>query len=728
MPEDITSTHLSCLHKLAEKAGIEVSYTDVFGDRHEAEGKTLATLLAILGLPADSEASAAASLRLLEDRTWSRQVPGVTVLRDGRPSAISVIVPAPDIAQAVTWLVTLEDGSLVSGVIEAPAQTILDEREDETGVKARFSVALPDDLPQGYHTLSVTSRSGSGQGALIVTPSACWLPEHLTESDRAWGLACQLYSLRSEQNWGMGDFADLATVCRKTGDLGGDLVGINPLHSLFLSRPNDVSPYSPCSRLYLSPLYITVADVPEYATCAKTRTFLNTPEVLARIKATQAADFVDYPAVAALKIEALNHLFTTFEVAASDDRRISFERFVEEGGERLALWAVYQVLSQRYDGAGWRSWPQALHDPRGDAVKAFSSQNGRAVRFFLWLQFEADCQLSNAARALTDAGGRIGLYRDLAVGANPDGADAWTDQDAYVTAARFGAPPDALGPLGQDWGLPPLNPTTLKEHAYSPFIDMLRANMRHAGALRIDHAMALQHLFWILPGLTAADGLYVRYPMDDLLGILALESHRNRCMVIGEDLGTVPDGFRDRMSRENVLSYRILYFERWENGLFMRPDTYPQMALATATSHDLATIPGNWTAWDVALRHHLHLTREGSKESDDMAARAVERAQLHAALLDQKLLPADFPLDDHLDHDQMALLIDACHRFLARSPSFLMMVNMDDLAGETSQVNVPGTVNEYPNWRRRLSRSIEELLEYPGLNTTADALKQERTS
>jgi 4-alpha-glucanotransferase len=310
---------------------------------------------------------------------------------------------------------------------------------------------------------------------------------------------------------------------------------------------------------------------------------------------------------------------------------------------------------------------------------------------------------------------------------NSDGADTWMDPDVYAASARFGAPPDDLGPQGQDWGLPPLNPHTLRQRAYEPFIAMLRANMRHAGALRIDHAMALQHLFWIPPGHQAVDGIYVTYPLDDLMGIVALESHRNQCVVIGEDLGTVPPGFRERMAAENILSYRILYFERWENGLLHRPDIYPPLALATASSHDMAPVAGHWEAWDVHLRHKLGLARPDATEAEDLKARAADRAILIGALQDQNLLPTDFPATTvPLADSDMRALVLACHQFLARTPSRLMLMNLDDLVCETSQVNVPGTVDQYPNWSRRLRIDIETLVTSDTLRTTTEAITRER--
>ncbi len=715
---------------LAEAVGVELGYHDIYGTRHEASADTLRRLLEALGFAAATADDARAGLDRLRAERWSRAVPPITVLRRGAPSVVSVVLPREALAAPLPWRLVLEDGAALTG--EAPAGALTEEEASESAevTLVRAVLPLPDDLPLGYHRLDIGPDGAAPDpelhGVVAVAPAACYLPPAVADGGRVWGIGCQLYALRSADNWGMGDFRDLARLGVETGRRGGATVGLNPLHALFPNKPADASPYSPNSRLFLNALYISLPDVPEFAACAAAQARLAAPETVERLAAARAARHVDYPLVARLKRPILDMLFDTFEAAAPAERKAAFESFLAEGGARLHRFAVFQTLQETYPDLPWPSWPDGLDDSTSPAVDAFAKSRARAVRKHLWMQFEADRQLGAASKALEEAGGSVGLYRDLAVGVNPDGADAWMDPDAYVRTARFGAPPDDLGPLGQDWGLPPLNPHALRNSAYGPFIDMLRANMRHAGALRIDHAMALRHLFWIPPGKQAVDGVYVAYPMDDLLGILALESHRNRCLIIGEDLGTVPDGFRERMEAENILSYRVLYFERYASGLFKRPEVYPVQALATATSHDMATIPGNWRGWDIALRHNLGLTQADQDEAADMAARADDRAGLVAALADQGLLPSDFPRDTELSPSRLRALTLACHRFLARAPSQVMLVNIDDLAGEVSQVNVPGTVSEYPNWSRRLSVPLEDLTTGAAMEETAAALCRDR--
>lgn len=723
------------LAALAKAAGVELSYTDVYGKAHTARRSAVVAVLGALGLPADTPERVAASLRALEDERWGRPVPPASVVRRNGRIGITLALPSADLTAVHPWRLLLEDGRMLRGEGASGSLYVLETAVYDGVPMARARLALPTDLPDGYHTFILGEDAEEPdemrRGALIVAPAACWLPEVLAtggdgRGGRAWGVNSQLYAVRSHTNWGMGDFADLEVIASHTARLGGDVVGLNPVHALFPSRPRDASPYSPSSRLFLNPLYIHIEDMPEYPLCARARAIMADPAVKRRLAKAQAGDWVDYKAVATLKHDLFDVLFQQFEDHTPLARRRAFADFVRDAGPRLRHFAVFQVLERRFAPLPWPQWPEEFRRCDGPAVESFAREHDKAVRFHMWLQFEADRQLAAAAKALADGGGRIGLYRDLAVGVNSDGADSWMDQTAYATTARFGAPPDDLGPLGQDWGLPPLNPHALTRCAYGPFVDMLRANMRHSGALRIDHAMALQHLFWIPPGHQAVDGLYVTYPLDDLMGILALESHRARCLVIGEDLGTVPVGFRERMAAETILSYRILYFERWDNGLLHRPDVYPPLALATASSHDMAPVAGHWEGWDVALRHKLGLTRPDVSEADDQTARAADREILVAALRDQNLLPADFPLGPPLSAAQTRALVLACHQFLARTPSALMLMNLDDLALETSQVNVPGTVDQYPNWARRLGRDIEDLMTDGYLSTTAATVSKER--
>ena len=523
---------------------------------------------------------------------------------------------------------------------------------------------------------------------------------------------CQLYTLRNQDDWGIGDFASLAELARYAAQSGAALLGINPLHALFPDQPEAASPYSPSSRLFLNPLYLSVPAIPEYADCHQAQSLVATAGFQQQLAAVRAASHIDYAAVAALKIAVLQLLFEHFrKLPATHPRQTGHRHFCDDQG------AVLQDLAAFH---AWRvHHPAPAAQPTRTELDDFASGHPEAVGFQTWLQFESDRQLARIQQVFAPHR-QPGLFRDLAVGSASDGADVWMAPTLYCSGTRIGAPPDPLGPRGQDWGLPPMNPLRLRDLAYAPFIRLLRANMRHAGALRIDHVMALQHLFLIPPGCTARDGVYVRYPFEDLLAIVALESQRHRCMVIGEDLGTVPSAFRERMREARILSYRLLYFERWESGLFKRPETYPALALATASSHDTSPLAGFWSGDDIALRAAAGTYPEHTDVDSERAFRARDRRMLLDALRDQQ-----YRLEDDCS---ATAVISACHSFLASSPAGLLMLNLDDLAAETLPVNLPGTVDEYPNWRRRMNRTLAELFADAGVCAQiADLAMAERT-
>ncbi len=557
------------------------------------------------------------------------------------------------------------------------------------------------------------------------------MPEWLENEERLWGLATHLYSLRSENNWGIGDFSDLADLARISAGFGSEAVALNPLHALFPAFPDHASPYSPSSRLFLNPLYIDVTAVAEFRDSHKVQALVGTRDFAERLDKARVGDYVDYSGVSAIKhmvLEPMHDFFTEHHSAEDhdDSRRADYDAFVEEGGTSLKRFSLFQALHEHFEGKPWSEWPKDYRQPGSAGIDAFARDNRRRIEFHTYLQWLAARQLAVAASEHSREGMKVGLYMDLAIGADPNGADAWCHPDIIVHGARFGAPPDAFNIQGQDWGMPPLHPDRLRNCAYEPFIATLRANMRHAGALRIDHVMGLLHLYWIPPGEKASNGAYVRYPFDDLLGIIALESVRNKCLIIGEDLGTVPDGFRQRMADEGILSYRVLRFERYPDGLFKRPASYPSHSLTTSATHDLSTIKGYWLGRDLKLRKQLGLYDSDRAEKEDDKSYQREKGMLIAALRDQNLLAERFP-DGSLTEDEIIRHFTiAVERFLARSPSQLLMLNLDDLLAESEQLNLPGTVNEYPNWRRKCSAPLEALATDPFVGDVVKAVKLER--
>ena len=575
-------------------------------------------------------------------------------------------------------------------------------------------VAVPDETKR--HVLKALGVDPDAEQALPdENPPApiarCFLPDWL-DANPAWGVAAQLYELRSARNWGIGDFADLADLCRILGAAGADFIGLNPLHALFLADPARCSPFSPSNRLFLNPLYIAVDRVAG---------FREMPEQSAAINRLRDAPLVDYEAVAALKLAALRAIWREHASTADDD---NFSAFCVEGGESLRLHALFEALSLHFTaigyGAGWTAWPQEFQVARSEAVAAFARENADAVRFQLWLQYLAHSQLQTAAQAARQAGMRIGLFLDLAVGDAPDGSATWSDPGLFAEGISIGAPPDMFSAIGQDWNLAPLSPTALVARDLLPYREMLTANMRFAGALRMDHVMALRQLFWVPREGTPADGAHVRYPMEEMIGTLAETSHRYRSLLVGEDLGYVPSGFRETMAEAGILAYRPLYFEK-RGDAFAPAQDYPPLALACLSTHDLPTLAGWWQGRDIALREENGLITPKTA-AEQTATRERERR----ALVDACRTAGTFSADIAADGPLPETLVVAAHRFIARTPCRLAAARLVDLVAGSEATNVPGTIDTYPNWRPKLPVALEELQASPLFREVTRAMAEER--
>ena len=725
---------MDSLDALAEAAGIEPGYHDIWHNHIVASPDLKRRMLAAMGFAVDDEEALAAGLEEIAARRWRRLIEPVAVIAaEAQPGFVTLSVAA-DWEGAVSWTLTEEGGAVRRGLAAAADLPVLERHAMAEGDRQAVRLGIPADLPEGYHDLEVTldgSRPETGSCRLIVAPPRCWEPADSVGPDRVWGLGCQLYSLRSDRNWGVGNFSDLARLAELAAPQGAEVIGLNPLHALFPAEPKQCSPYSPASRDFLNILYIDVEAVPEFAASEGARGILTDPEFQSRLAAARSSELVDYPAIAGLMLPVLEAVFDTFRAEASPDRRAAFDAFRSEMGPSLGRFALFMALQEHFVAEGglsmmdWRRWPEPFSRTESDDVTAFERAQESRVEFHAYLQWIADEQLAAAAATAGRTGMRIGLYRDLAVGVGPASAAAWAEGGALLPGVSIGAPPDLLNRVGQDWGLAPLDPAAMRDTAYRPFIAALRANMRHAGALRIDHAMGLMHQYWVPQGLKADQGAYVTYPFDDMLRILALESRRQRCMVIGEDLGTVPAGFRDTMARAGILSYRVLPFERTDGDLFARPSTYPEQALVTGSTHDLATLAGLWAGRDLHWRRTLSLYPDDIVRDTDASERIADRRRLVDALIDAGLWPADPPVDT----EEMAFspeLMIALQRFLAATPSQLHVVPLEDALGMEEQMNLPGTIDEFPNWRRKLSVGLEELFEEPGVAGLLAALREER--
>src|SRR6267142_2252225 len=500
--------------------------------------------------------------------------------------------------------------------------------------------------------------------------------------DRCWLLAVQLYSIRSARNWGIGDFTDLEGLLELASQLGADGVGLNPLHALFDDRPADCSPYSPNSRLFLNPLYIDVEKLPEFQPGA----FAESDDTIVRLR---GSDIVDYAAVAELKWRGLRSAFEVFKTNPSAERLAAFSKFRNERGAMLSRFACFEVLRHKFNRPWWE-WPaewQQPDDARSAALHA--GPDSAEIEFVKFVQWTADQQLQSCRDRATRLGMKVGLYLDVAVGVQSDGFDAWKEQSAISRHLSVGAPPDALNTAGQNWGLAGFNAAGLEIQSFEPYREMLRASMRHAGAIRLDHVLGLKRLYLVPHGFAADNGVYVQMPFEALLAATAQESVAHRCVVIGEDLGTVPEGFREQMAEWGIWSYQVMMFERDDDGSFRGIDHYSANALVTFNTHDLSSYAGWRSFSDLALKRSLGID---PGESDE--------ARWHALAM----------LTDVLRHHAVdGHDLYAVAGFLARTKSRLLAISLEDLLGVIDQPNIPGTVDEHPNWRRRLPLAIDEI-------------------
>lgn len=716
------SVRVSALDDLARQLGIEGCFRDARGQIRETSHKTKMRLLSAMGVSADDERAAAAALKQMDDDAWRRSLPPVCVVSTEKVEIECVV---PEGTTEFAWAVAFEDQSERGGNSRCDEATRVARYALEGRRLERHRVELEGQATCGYHRLR--SPLDGAECSLIVTPGQCWLPPAVAERRRLWGVAAQVYLLRSANNWGIGDFTDVRRLIEIVDARGGQVIGLNPLHAMFLDNPQHASPYSPESRILLNVLNIDIEAVPELINSPETRQLLGSTEFQRKLSECRAATLVDYAGVAALKLQVLRLLFDCCKNAPDPARWQAFEAFRAERGDPFERNCLYEALREHFaqisgELADWHAWPADYRDARSPAVRRFAEENASQVTLHAWMQWLADQQLEAAAAAAGNM--EIGLYRDLAVGTDPSGAATWNHPDAVVAGASVGAPPDIYNAAGQDWGLPPFHPRALFDTGYREFIDLVRANMRHAGGLRIDHVMALQHLYWVPNGHTPSEGAYVQYPLADLVGILALESHRNRCVVVGEDLGTVPEGFRERMAAGNILSYRVLFFEQdSESGDFLPPQGYPRLALAVTGSHDLPTVRAWWEGSDIDLREKLKLFPERNGASNARSQREREKRGLLKALQRERLM-GEAPRDDSPEYTDEVIV--AAHAYLARSGALIAMMQLDDITAEKDPVNVPATSEEHPNWRRRLSLTLEELSTHPRFERLARVFQEER--
>lgn len=542
----------------------------------------------------------------------------------------------------------------------------------------------------------------------------CFTVHDLVGERRLWGLGAQIYALRRENDGGIGDFTALAHLARAAAAQGADAIAVSPLHALFSADLGRFSPYSPSSRLFLNVLH---ADPAEAFGEARVSAMMDCATAKRRA-ALEAEALIDWPNAARAKLELARLAYA--QLAGSPALRDDFETFRETSGAALRDHARFETLHAHFKAQHWREWPQALQDSDSAEVQGFAQLHADEVRFHAFLQWLADRGLARAQTAAREAGMAIGLIGDLAVGTDSGGSHAWSRRHDMLIGVSIGAPPDALNGLGQNWGLSAFSPRALRRRSFEPFIEMLRAQLRHSGGLRIDHVLGFNRLWLIPDGAEPTQGAYLRYPLREMLRLTAIESRKARAVIVGEDMGTVPEGFRERLNAAQVLGIRVLWFERdW--GLFVEPERWPRSAAAMTTTHDLPTVAGWWRGRDIDWRARLKLYGPGSDEAGERRERVQDRRRLWSALVHSGAASGSQPADE-----DSAAVVDAAAAHVASAPSPLMLLPLEDALGEIESPNIPGTIDEHPNWRRRLQAEPDALLQAPEVSQRLRTVNEAR--
>ena len=705
---------MTALTELADHCGILDSYVPLTGGEPRVTShETRAAILTAMGFDVSSESAARQELDTLRERQARDEIETVRVVPRG---ANSIAVSAS--GREDYWLfVRCNDVTYSGGTTYGDGNTYIERQGVVTAdADGMARVELPPDLPYGYHDLRLYIDRREFVQRLIVTPPSCPIPER-----RTFGIIANLYSLRGAGDFGIGSFSDLATLAEWSARQGAAFVGVNPLHAL-RNTGADISPYRPLSRIYRNPLYLDIEAVPEFAESHDARARLASSRVQTELAALRASSSVQYERIAALQRPILESLYGTFEarhLGRHSERGLAYERYVEQEGLPLDRFAMHCALEEYLSAKHgslltWRDWPVGFRDPQTPDVGGLGAAYPHVIHFHKWIQFELDRQLAQTAQRGADAGLSVGLYQDLAIGSADDGADVWSHQHLFLDDVSLGAPPDDYAADGQNWGIPPIDPRRLRQHRYEFFITVIRSALRHSGALRVDHVLGLFRQFWIPRGMSGSRGAYVRFPAQDLLAILAVESTRQRAVIVGEDLGTVPPEVPGTLKSWGILSSRVMLFQHDAAGRFRAAAAYEPLSLTTADTHDMAPLEGWWRGRDLELREQLGLFETDAAADDARVARERERIGLAERLAEDGVIT-----DAGAVQQGGEPLRDAVHGFLRRTPALLVGLSLDDLTGEVEPVNVPGvSPDRFPSWTRRMSTPLESLGDITAASTT----------
>ncbi len=705
------------LDRVADAWGIERDFWDIFGEYHETPPEAEKGVLRSLGVDVSSDQSLERALAERQWRNWSSPLPPTIVA--GQQPPLNIPVQIPEGLETATATIEIRFESGMSARFDIPLATAptLEKARVRDRQFLRKQLRWPGEVCLGYHALSLKiGQQLNANARLIIGPDRAYEPEWLANR-KAAGLGVSLYALRSSRNWGCGDFTDLQRFTDWAArELSISFIGLNPLHAIPNREPFNTSPYLPNCSYYRNPIYLDVEKVEDLAASQWAQRLLACQRLRDEIAALRSTSLVEYERVYSLKLRFLKVLFRQFlmEFHHNTPRALEFRAYIEREGDLLQRFATHSALDETMhkrnrDVWNWPAWPEQYRKPDSNATLEFAAKHWRSVLFHKYVQWQIAVQLEAAQKYARKKGLRIGLYHDLALATDRFGCDLWSHRDFYVAGCRVGSPPDNFAPKGQDWAFPPPNSERHYFDSYRLFTESIRRSCQYGGALRIDHVMRFFRLFWIPDGMDATQGTYVRDRFEDLVRILALESVRNKVIVIGEDLGTVPDLVRETLSRFGMLSYRLFYFEQDKKGKFRRPQEYPRQALVSVATHDLPTLAGFWANRDIEARRSAGVLSDDAAYYGMLEDRAKEKQKILDLLVSLGLLPDWFPRNAADIRELTGELHNAVVGFLASTPSELMMLNQEDLFKETEQQNLPGTTAEYPNWRRKMTYAIEDL-------------------
>lgn len=696
---------MELIKQLAALAGLQDSYVHAQGHTEVIALDKQQAILQAMGFDLSSDDAIRQQISQLAEQQWFEVLAPVNVCQQGQPLTVRLQQLQQEAVSDWQWQITTEEQQQFSGSLSIAARDISTRQPSSRGDVLVADMALDINLPLGYHHLVLNNGTTQFTQQLIITPQRCFQLHDKAVLHKTFGPAIQLYAVRSARNWGLGDFIDLQQMIAPLAEQGVDFIGLNPLHALYPELPQDCSPYSPNSRLWLNTQYVALECTDEFQHSTEAQHLFSSESFQQQLQQLRDCSDVDYVGVAALKKSIAVLLWQQFKqqhLANNTERAQQYQQFVAQSGDSLRQLAIHQVLqgqlfAQDWNMAAWQNFPTELRDPAGDAVAVFAQQHSDAIGMQLYLQWQAQQQLADVKYLCQQHGMAIGLYCDVAVGTSRSSAESWGAPEDYLLDLSVGAPADIMAPKGQNWGLLAYHPQTLRQKAYKPFIELIQANMRYAGALRLDHVMALLRL-WCCPiGADATAGAYIRFPAADLFAILALESQRNSCVVIGEDLGTVPVEISHLLAQYQVLSYRVFMLEQKAGSYDHAAQTYPELSLATVSTHDMPTLVGYWQEHDLALRHQLDLFPSPQVADSLYQLRAEEKQLMRDRL--------------QLEEGNFGQLIYASHMFTASQPARLFAFQLEDLLQMNTPVNIPGTSTEYPNWRRKLLDNIDAILQ-----------------